>query len=572
MATLLGRSRRLNRWSNARSLLLLSLILFTLGACGGAAPAAPAPTAVPVVADATAVPVPTTAPAPTVPAPTEAVATAVPEPTTAPAAEGGKTATIGMVELVTSLDPPTDWAIAATWIHMNIFDCLVWRDRATAEFTPWLAESYENTNSTTWRFKLRQGVTFHNGEPFNADAVVWTYQRILADDTMITYPQWTFIKEVTAVDPYTVDFVTAQPEPAMMSKISGTGCGIQAPVAGKAQKESGAEYKPIGTGPFAFSEWVKDDYIKLVANANYWQGKPDIDNLVFRAIPEVSTRVASLLAGDVDLMVGVPKQDWERVNANEGTSVEEYLTNRTLLLALRTAPSGGMLDWSGPTSDPLVREAISLAIDRKTLIELIDGLGIPTLSRITPPTLGSSDKFYNQFGEYNPDKARELLAKSSYKGETLTFHTSTAFLYQKEVAEAITAMLQDVGLKIDLQVMDVTSFREKVYFPNKNQEIYMDALGNSFFDPWITVKEFEVGQKQRSGWVNPEAEKLIAEAAVNMDPKARAAQYLRVQELINEENPHVYLYLMKDAMGKSDRLEFAMNPDNFLWMGFAKVK
>jgi peptide/nickel transport system substrate-binding protein len=568
MASRPGTSRRLNRLGNTRSL-LLAILLGILAACG-AAPAAPPPTAAPAT-DPTAAPAATVAPteAPTA----EAAATAVPEPTAAPAAEeSNKTATIGMVELVTSLDPPTDWAIAATWIHMNIFDCLVWRNRDTTEFEPWLASSYENIDPTTWRFKLREGVTFHNGEPFNADAVVWTYQRILDDDTMITYPQWTFIKEMKVVDPMTVDFITTAPEPAMLSKISGTGCGIQAPVAGKAQQESGAEYAPIGTGPFVFSEWVKDDYIKLTANPDYWQGKPDIETLLFRAIPETSTRVASLIAGDIDLTVGVPKQDWERVNGNEGTSVVEYLTNRTLLLALRTAPSGGMPDWTGPTSDPLVRQAISLAIDRATLIELIDGMGVPTLSRITPPTLGWTDKYFDQLGEYNPDKARELLAQSSYNGEPLTFHTSTAFLYQKEVAEAITAMLQDVGLTVDLQVMDVTSFREQVYFPNKNEEIYMDALGNSFFDPWITVREFAVGQKQRSGWVNADVEKLIDEAGVNMDPEARAAQYVQIQDLIIQDNPHVYLYLMKDAMGKSDRLEFTMNPDNFLWMGFAKVK
>lgn len=568
MPTPQGTPHRPYRLKNTGTLLLIMIVALLLAACGSAPPAAP-PTAAPAAAAPTEAAAPTDAAAPTAAAATEA-----PAPTTAPVASepaGDQTATIGMVELVTSLDPPTDWAIAATWIHMNIFDCLVWRDRETAEFAPWLAESYENVDDTTWRFKLRQGVTFHNGEPFNADAVVWTFERILADDTMITYPQWTFIKEINAIDPYTVDIVTQAPEPAMLSKISGTGCGIQAPVAGQAQQASGAEYEPIGTGPFVFDEWVKDDYIKLVANPDYWQGKPPIDNLFFRSIPEVSTRVASLITGDIDLMVGVPTQDWERINANEGTSVEEYLTNRTLLIALRTAPSGGMPDWQGPTSDPLVREAISLAIDRATLIELIDGMGVPTLSRITPPTLGWDSKFFDQVGTYDPERARELLAESSYNGETLTFHTSTAFLYQKEVAEAITAMLQDVGLNIDLQVMDVTTFREKVYFPNMNEEIYMDALGNSFFDPWITVKEFEVGQKQRSGWVNAEVEELAAAAAVNMDPEARAAQYVRIQELINEEVPHVYLYLMKDAMGKSDRLEFSMNPDNFLWMGFSKI-
>lgn len=568
MASRPGTPLRTARWRNTGTLLVIAIVALILAACGSAPPAAE-PTAAPVAADPTAAPAATEAPAPTA-APTAAPA-ATEAPTAAPAAEGGKTATIGMVELVTSLDPPTDWAIAATWIHTNIFDCLVWRNRDTAEFEPWLAESYENVDATTWRFKLREGVTFHNGEPFNADAVVYTYQRILDDDKMITYNQWTFIQEMKVVDPFTVDFITKTPEPAMLSKISGTGCGIQAPVAGAARDASGADYEPIGTGPFKFVEWVKDDYVKLEGNPDYWQGKPDIDTLIFRAIPETSTRVASLIAGDIDLTVGVPRQDWDRINANEGTSVEEYLTNRTLLIALRTAPSGGQPEWSGPTEDPLVRQAISLAIDRATIIELVDNMGIPTLSRITPPTLGWSEAFYNQLGEYNPEKARELLAQSSYNGEPLTFHTSTAFTYQKEVAEAITAMLQDVGFTIDLQVMDVTSFREQVYFPNKNEEIYMDALGNSFFDPWITVREYAVGQKARSGWVNADAERLIDEAAVNMDPEARAAQYVEIQNLINQDVPAIYLYLMKDAMGKSDRLDFTMNPDNFLWMGFAKI-
>lgn len=547
------RPRRSSRSGQLSGLLLLTLVSVILAACGSA-PAAESPTSAP------AAPAPTSAPA--APAPTSA-----PAPTAEPA--GPVVATIGLGELVTSLDPPTDWAIVATWIHMNMFDCLVWRNRDTAEFEGWLAESYENVDDTTWRFNLRKGVTFHNGEEFNADAVAWTYERILADDKMITYPQWTFIDKINIIDPYTVDIVTKAPEPAMLSKISGTGCGIQAPVAGKAAKAAGSEFAPIGTGPYMFSEFVKDDYIKLVSNTEYWQGAPQIEELIFRAIPETSTRVASLISGDIDLMVGVPTQDWERVNANEGTNVEEYLTNRTLLIALRTAGSGGVPEWTGVTSDKRIRQAISYAIDRASLVELVDGMGIPTLSRITPPTLGWSDKFFNQLGEYNPDKARELLAEAGYNGEPLTFHTSTAFLYQKEVAEAVTAMLQDVGLNIDLQVMDTTTFREQVYFPNKNDEIYMDALGNSFFDPWITVREFSVGQKQRTGWVNAEAEQLIDAGAVNMDPTARAAQYLRIQELITEDVPHVYLYLMKDAMGKSDKLDFAMNPDNFLWMGNA---
>ncbi len=485
------------------------------------------------------------------------------------------TAVIGMNELVTSLDPPTDWAIAATWIHMNLFDCLVWRDRATAEFQPWLAESWENVDDTTWRFKLREGVTFHNGEEFNADAVDWTYQRILDDDTMITHGQWTFIDEINILSPYEVEIKTTAPEPAFLSKMAGTGCGIQAPEHGMAQMESGEEYTPIGTGPYQFVEWVKDDQITMAANEDYWQGAPEVKTLIWRSIPETSTRVASLITGDVDLMVGVPSQDWERVNGNEGTSVEQYLTTRVMLLALRTGPSEQNPDWEGVTSDKLIRQAISYAIDREAIIGLIDGMGVPVTSRVTPPTLGWSEEFVDQLGEYDPEKAMALLEEAGYDGEELTFHSSTSWLNQKEVAEALTAMFQAVGLNIDLQVLDVTTFREQVYFPYQNEEIYMDALGNSFFDPWITVLSERSDRRERSGWTGENADmvdELVRAAAVNMDPESRAEQYVEIQRLINEDVPYVYLYQMLDTVGQNDRLSWEPPLDGFLWMGNAGLQ
>ena len=109
--------------------------------------------------------------------------------------------TVGMNELVSSLDPPTDWAIASTWIHMNLFDCLVWRNRKTADFEPWLATELSNVSPTKWNIKLRKNVVFHNGEGFNADAVKWTYERITSSsrDKFITFKQWTFIKEIQKI-------------------------------------------------------------------------------------------------------------------------------------------------------------------------------------------------------------------------------------------------------------------------------------------------------------------------------------------------------------------------------------
>ncbi len=563
-------------------LVLLAVALLAV-ACGGApAPAAQQPAAPQQAPKAEAPTAAAPAAAPTT-APTAAPKAVAPAATTAPAAQptaqaaakttGQKKIVVGQAELPTSLDPPTDWAIQATWVHMNLFDCLVWRNRDTNEFAPYLATEWKNIDPTTWRFKLREGVTFANGEPFNADAVLWTYQRILDDPKMITYNQWTFIKEMKKISDYEVEFVTKTPEPAFLSKMAGTGCGIQAPGHGK---KVGADVatQPVGTGPYKLVEYKKGDRVILQANDKYWGGKPDIDTIEIRAIPEAATRTAALLSGDIDLTIGIPPQDWKRIQDNANLKLEKALTTQTMILFLRGGPSSKYTDWKGVTSDPKIRQAISYAIDRKAIIDLIDGMGIPTLSRITPPTLGWSDKFYNQTGEYNPDKARQLLKEAGYDGTPLRMHTANYLLKQGDVAQAIVAMLQDVGFKVDLNVMDLTTFREKIYVPYKNEELYFESLGNSFFDPWIAVLSEQSDRRERSGWSGPqadEADKLIRAAAVNMNPDERAKQYQRIQELMIQDPVMVPLYQQYDMFGMNKKLNWKPSLDGFLWFGNAKL-
>ena len=487
----------------------------------------------------------------------------------------GEAIEIAMNELPSSLDPPADWAIASTWIHMNMFDCLVWRNRETAAFEPWLATSWQNIDDSTWRMTLREGVTFHNGEPFTAEAVKWTYERIqnASRDEFITFNQWLFIDEITALSDYEIEITTVEPDPSFLSKMAGTGCGIQAPVAGREMMESG-EYTPIGTGPYEFVEYVTDDFLVLEANEDYWQGAPDIETITWRSIPENSTRVANLLTGAVDLTVGVPPQDWERINENEGTEVQDYLTTRVMLLALRAGPSEQNPDWSGLTEDVRIRQAIAAAIDRELLIEVIDGLGVPTKTRITPPTLGSDPEMYDTTDGYDPELAMRLLDEAGYDGEELTFHSSTSWLLQREVSEVVAAMLEAVGLNVNLQILDTTTFREQVYFPYRNEEIYMDALGNSFFDPWIAVLSERSDRRERSGWSGPDADRvdqLIREAAVNMDPDERAAQYQEIARIVYDNAVSVPLYQLRDAIGKSSALDWNAPLDGFLWMGNAEL-
>jgi peptide/nickel transport system substrate-binding protein len=480
-----------------------------------------------------------------------------------PAAAGPqpkKRLTVAFQELVTSFDPPFDWAIVATWIHSNISDCMVWRDRETGKFIPWLAERWQKINDTTWRFFLRKDVKFHNGEPFNAQAVKFTIDRMLQDRKMLVWAQWQFVNEIKVIDDFTVEVVTRSPEPAMLSKMAGTGCQMVAPRYMQQVGLQGYASKPVGTGAFKVVEWRKDDRIVLEANPDYFQGKPGVDELIIRAIPEPSTRVAELLRGGVDLVVSVPTQDWDRVRGNQNLKLNRFLTTQTMLIAFRTGPG-----WV--TADPRIRAAAEYAIDRDQLIKIAGG-GIPTRTRITPPTLGSHPNLFKK-NIYSQERAKALLREAGYQGQPLTFHSTTSWPMQQEITVAISSMLEAVGFKIDLKILDISTFREQIYFPNKNREIYMDALGNSFFDPWVAVLNLLCSRSQRTDYCKPEMDALIQQAASEMVVEKRKQLYYKIQEVVSEDRPFVFLYQMEDTVGMVKSVQWKPAPDGFVWLGKA---
>jgi peptide/nickel transport system substrate-binding protein len=485
--------------------------------------------------------------------------------------------TVALRELLSSFDYIYDWSLAGVWIQSNVGDCLIWRDRETAEYVPWLAESWQNIDDTTWQITLRQGVEFHNGEPFNATAAKYTIDRIQNDEQALVHRQWAFIDEVRIIDDYTIEVVTVSPEPSFLNKMAGTGCQVVPPVYTEEVGSEGFSQQPIGTGPFRFVEWARDERVILEANPDYFRGRPQIDILEFRPIPEDFTRVAELLTGGVDMIVSPPPQDWERIEAQPELAIDRFLTNFVMHLELRAGPSSTYPEWEGPTSDPRIRQAISYAIDRETILEVIDGMGYPTQTRVIPPMLGVHPDLYGSSGQYNPERARELMAEAGYDGEPIVIQSSTLFLLQREISEVVGAMLEAVGFEVDLQVMDITSFRERVYFTYRNDEIYFMATKNTFQDPWITMLGYQSDRGERVGWTGPEAEEvdlLARAAAVNMDPEERAAQYRRIQELILAENggPLLTLYQMNDAMGRRANVVYQHAPDGWLWFGEARIE
>ena len=482
---------------------------------------------------------------------------------------------IGINQLATSMDPPTDWIVESTWIHMNVFDCLVWRNRDTAAFEPWLATSVENVSDTVWRVALREGVTFHNGEPFDADAVVWTYRRILDDPTMLVYNQWTFISDIRVVDDFTIEIETRATEPAFLSRMAGTGCGIQAPDEGRRRAEAGEPYQPIGTGPYMLERFEPEDRVVLAANPDYWRGAPGIERLEWTAMPEPITRTSALIAGQADVIVAVSPQDVAAIEVNSGTMTLNFFTNRVMLLSLRAGPSEQYPDWEGPTSDVRVRQAIQYAIDRRTLQLVLTEDAIPVLARTFPPTLGWDPEMYDNYGDYDPERARQLLAEAGYDGEPVVFHAAPQTPYSADAAQVIGAMLEAVGINVSVQVLATPTFREQIDFPYRNQELVMNILNNSFFDPWIEVLAQRSDRRERSGWTGPAADRadeLIRAAETNMDPESRAEQIREVNRIFYDEAILIHLFRVPETLGLIEALDWEPAPDGFLWFGNASLR
>ena len=497
----------------------------------------------------------------------EKVVTAVPEPTK------NRRVVVAQGEGVESWDPPAGWDTASEWVEMNVYDCLVYPDRETGVMRGWLAESWETLSDTLWRIHLRKGVKFHNGDLFTADDAKFSIDRILQGnkEKFIVFDQWSFVKEVRKIDDNTIEIETSAPDPAFLSELAGTGCGVVSKKYVEQVGDDGLANKGMGTGPFKLKEYDRESYVILEANADYWGGKPQIDELVFRVIPEVSTRVAELLAGGVDVAPGVLPQDVKRLEADGTIKIVSYLTDRVYGLTVAfTPPPGVDKVW---TADPNIRAAIDYAIDREELTALAGG-GKPTLTRLTPP-IPCWDKVSPPLygvNPYDPAMAKEYLVKAGFAtgGPEITLHgTFGQYIAQKEIAEAIAAMLEEVGFKVVLDIREFSSFREGPYQGN-NKELMLQSLGNFTTDPWLFILNYnsQFGKRipARGRFSDKEIDTLAEAAKTAMDPTKRCEIINEFAHKVAEFRPTVELFQMADQVAMRKNMEWTPPSDGMLLM------
>ena len=456
----------------------------------------------------------------------------------------------------TTLDPHM-FVDNLTWaVNRNIYDYLmrrVFRD-GKIQHLPMLATSWEATNDTTWIFHLRKGVKFHNGEDFNAEAVKYSIERVLNPAQKAKY-RWAiaFIDRVDVVDPYTVKIITKVPAPTIIINLGWT-LSIAPP---KYFKEKGDEYvstHPIGTGPFKFVRWKKDEEIVLEANENYWAGAPKIKNLIFKPIPEDSTRIAALLGGDVDIAKKVPAHLITMVNKSNTAKVVTTPSGLSICVYLNTLKEG-------PLEDKRVRQAINYAVDKESIIKhVLEGYGKPLGSPLNPAHFGydPSIKPY----PYDPQKAMALLKEAGYgNGLTLTFNSpSGRYDRDKEFAEAIAGQLAKVGINVKLQFHEWGGYMAKL-ISREAGPMYTNGWAGTFdadglFFPLLHCNE------PLSTWCNKQFDSYLDQARSILDQKKREKLYHEASKLCHDEAPALFLHYGVDIYGVSNRVQnFNPTPD-----------
>ena len=475
-----------------------------------------------------------------------------------PLAAGAQELKIGLSTEPSSLDPDYHNITPNNQIAYSIFNTLIQQDE-TQKLTPSLAESWRNLNDTTWEFKLRKGVKFHDGSPFTAADVVFSLARpAKVPNSPSPFTLFTrSVSEVKVIDDHTVQFITQAPTPLLPNDLSRV--AIMSSKAAKADIAEGITTEAlnrgeglIGTGPYKFVEWTRGNRLVLAANPDYWGGKPKWERVIYRPMSNDAARVAALLAGDVDMIENPPPADIKKLRGNPNVKISEVLSNRLIYLALDVGePTAGIPDTDGknPLKDLRVRKALSLAINREAITSrIVEGLAKPAGDLLPYPMFGTRREALPD--PYNPDAAKKLLAEAGYpNGFSITIGSpNNRYINDSDVAQAVASQWTRVGVKSKVEAVPST-----VFFKNRDAFSYSAALvgwaagtgemSNPLRSLVATVnREKGFGTANKSRYSNPALDALIEEALRTVNNDARQTLLQRGSQMALEDQAIVPLH------------------------------
>lgn len=460
-----------------------------------------------------------------------------------------------------SLDPQTHAGTILGGVLSNIYETLLQR-APDGSFTPVLATEWTQIDPTCWEFSLREGVSFHNGEPFGAEAVKFSIDRAM--DPVINAKNshnFSSIDRVEVVDDLTVRVYTKVEDPLLVSRMAAWPMSIVPPTYTAEVGDDAFALAPIGTGPYTFVSYQADADLVFAANADYWGGVPAIGGVRWRVVSESGARMAELQAGTAHIVDNVPFDQVEKLDAQDGITILASMGIRTVYLQLDNEMA--------PTDNVSVRQAIAHSIDVDSIIE---DLLVGYANRI--PTFAVPEvRYYNDSLSpytYDVELARQLLVDAGY-GDQLPLKmvfdlTPGRVSMDREVCEVIAAMLTDTGLfDVEIIINELGAYNEKYNqkeLPHTIGQIVLATHGNYTYDPDFTLTRSFLSIEAPRATIDshrkhPEWDEKILKASTSTSDDERRELYYALQEEIYEDVPRVYLYQQVVTWGVSDAIEWA---------------
>jgi peptide/nickel transport system substrate-binding protein len=492
-------------------------------------------------------------------------------------AAAGADLRIGLSADVTSIDPHFVNITPNNNIAWHVFEALTHVDE-DARLLPGLAQSWRVVDPTTWEFKLRRGVRFHDGSELTAEDVAFSIDRP-ATLTASPGPFTTFTRPIVAKempDRYTIRLKTAAPYAMVPYDMNSVFIVSKKAAAAASTEDFNTGKAAIGTGPYRFARFARGDRVELVRNDAYWGPKAAWDKVAFRIVPNQGARVTALLAGDLDAIEYVPTADLGRIRSTPRFRLEQKVSWRTIFFTMdqhRDRPPG-VTDKGGrpldrnPFQDPRVRQAIAKAVNRRAIVDrVMERAAVPATNLVAPPVFGHVADL--EPDAYDLDGARKLLADAGYpQGFATTLAApNNRYLNDERIAQAVAQMLARVGIEARVATLPLA-----VYFPRaRNLEFAFAMLGWGSFSGDLALRSLAMTYDADRGfgawnwgrYSNPKVDQLVVQALATVDERSREGLAREAMRLAMADRPVILLHHQLATWAMRRDLRYAARTDEY---------
>jgi peptide/nickel transport system substrate-binding protein len=438
--------------------------------------------------------------------------------------------------------------IYGNWQH--IIEPLIEIDYNKKDYVGVLAESWE-FQGKRWVFKLKKGIKFHNGAPLTSKDVAFSIDRMKNDKASLQGPNFKDVTEVQTPDDQTVIFVMKEPNAIFLDRLENR--FILSKVAADKYGDK-LDQNPIGTGAYRYVSYQRGGNFVFTRNDDYWGGKADIKEIIFRKVTEDAARLAALEAGQADFINNVPVHEVARLQRHPRVRIDQIEGLRMFFLAFNVAHK--------PFDNKLVRQAVNYSVDAPAIVKnIFDGIGYPINGPVGSNVIGADPKLKRY--PYDPGKAKELLAQAGFRNgcDVQLYYSAGRYPNDREVCQVVAAQMVKGGFRVELISQEWAQFWGKEGVNGGRLPFYYIGRGSLTDADTLYDQYFRTGTTRRANYSNRELDNLIEEQQKTPDQKKRIALLQQAGKILMEETPFVPLYNLADIYGTARNLIWKKRPD-----------